>query len=282
VRKLDGQAVFTITEVADAVGVSQQTLRVWEAKKLLNPARSPGGHRLYSDRAVERAKRIADLRREMGWNPAAIATALAGKPDDSSANGMPRHGASLRKARRERGLTLRELAERVDVSASALSALERGEARVSSALVARLADALLIPMGALASSTPPSEAVIREPMRPRTVNKGGVIWEELGSIGGAMEPALLTVPPGEDSGGSYSRAGETFAFLLEGGLDFSLSSAEPREFDLSAGDAITIPARTIFSWCNPDARTARVLWVESLISPDRPPERPKWVPKGAG
>jgi DNA-binding transcriptional MerR regulator/mannose-6-phosphate isomerase-like protein (cupin superfamily) len=269
VRQLDGQAFFTIAEVAEAVAVSQQTLRVWEAKKLLNPARSPGGHRLYSERALERAKQIGDLRREMGWNPAAIATALAGKPDDSSANGVPRHGASLRKARRERGLTLRELAERVGVSAGALSALERGEAPVSSAIVARLADALLIPMAALASSPPPSEAVVREQMRPRTVNRGLVVWEELGPVGGAMEPALLTVPPGEDSGGTYSRAGETFAFLLEGSLVFSLSGADPREFDLGVGDAITIPARTIFSWHNPNHRTARTLWVESLLGGGR-------------
>lgn len=267
-RELDGQTFFTTGEVARAVGVSPQTLRVWEAKMLLKPARSGGGHRLYTESALERARQIAELRREMGWNPAAIATALAGRPDDSSADGAPRHGASLRKARRRRGLTLRELAKRVGLSTAALSALERGEAPVSSAIVARLADALLIPMGALASSPPPNETVIREAMRPRTVNKGGVVWEELGQAGRAMEPALLTVPPAEDSGGNYSRAGETWAFLLEGRLVFSLAREAPRDFDLGAGDAITIPPRVIFSWRNPGRHPARALWVENLVGSD--------------
>jgi DNA-binding transcriptional MerR regulator/mannose-6-phosphate isomerase-like protein (cupin superfamily) len=273
VREVDGQEFFTIGEVAAAVGVSQQTLRVWEARKLLAPARSRGGHRLYTEAALRRAERIAQLRREMGWNPAAIATALAGKPDGSAPNGVPRKGASLRRARRARGLTLRQVAEQVGVSTGTLSAMERGEAPVTSAIVARVADALLIPMGALASSPPPSEAVFREPMRPRTVNKGGVVWEELGPPGGAMEPALLTVPPGEDSGGAYSRAGETFALVLAGKLAFALLGEQEREFVLEPGDAITIPARTSFSWRNPGRGPARAAWVESLAEAAPPPER---------
>src|SRR4051812_13731507 len=65
-----------IGEVAAEVGVSPQTLRVWEEKGLLSPARSTGGHRLYGPAAVGRARQIARLRQERGWNPAAIATAL--------------------------------------------------------------------------------------------------------------------------------------------------------------------------------------------------------------
>src|SRR5947209_3097887 len=126
-RQAEGQEVFTIGEVAAAVGVSHQTLRVWEAKSLLSPSRSAGGQRRYSRETLERARQIAQLRRDTGWNPAAIATALAGRPDTARASGPPRHGADLRRARRARGLTLKELADRIDVSSGTLSALERGE-----------------------------------------------------------------------------------------------------------------------------------------------------------
>ena len=251
-----------IGEAAAAVGVSPQTLRVWEAKGLLSPDRSAGGHRLYGPRALARARRIAQLRQEQGWNPAAIATVLAASPEESA--GPPRSGAEIRRARRARGLSVGELAGQVGVAAGTISALERGEATVSSALVARLADALLVPMGALANAEAPREAVIRPRMRPRTVNAGEVVWEELGAPGRALEPALLTVPPGEGSGDSYSRPGETFAFLLEGRLDFELCSGEARRLQLSPGDAITIPGREVFSWSNPGKVPARALWVESL------------------
>jgi transcriptional regulator with XRE-family HTH domain len=210
-----------------------------------------------------RARQIARLRQERGWNPAAIATALPVSSEEGF--GPLRSGANIRRARRARGLTIREVADRVGVAASTVSALERGEAAVNSALVARLADALLVPMGALASTEAPREAVIRERMRPRTVNAGGVVWEELGAPERALEPALLTVPPGEGSGGSYSRPGETLAFLLEGRLGFELFSGEASELELAPGDAITIPGREVFSWSNSGTDVARALWIECLL-----------------
>jgi len=266
VRHIDGQEFRTISEAAALAGVSAQTLRVWEAKNLLSPSRTRGGQRLYSADAADRAREIAQLRQERGWNPAAIATALAGRPDGSSAGVPPRAGARLRDARKARNMTIKELATSVGVSSAALSALERGEAAESSAIIARIADALLVPMSALASSKAPQEAIIRADTGPTTVNRGGVTWQELGAPGHDMEPAILTVPPGEGSGGSYSRAGETFVLLKDGALAFTLWSPEPRAIELRPGDALTIPTRTRFEWHNPESVTSRALWVESLIT----------------
>ncbi len=265
-RHIDGQDFCTISEAAAAAGVSAQTLRVWETKNLLAPARTPGGQRLYSTDAVNRAREIASLRTDRGWNPAAIATALAGRPDGSKPGGMPRHGARLREARRARRLTIKELAARVGLSSAALSALERGEATVTSSIIARIADALLVPMSALASSRAPQAAVIRVGSGPSTVNHGGVTWQELGASGHDLEPAILTVPPGEGSGGSYSRPGETFVLLRDGALAFTLWSPERTAIELRAEDALTVPARTVFEWHNAGRVTSTALWVESLLS----------------
>jgi DNA-binding transcriptional MerR regulator/mannose-6-phosphate isomerase-like protein (cupin superfamily) len=266
VRHVGGQDFHTISEAAAIAGVSPQTLRVWEAKSLLSPSRTRGGQRLYSADSVNRAREIAQLRQQRGWNPAAIATALAGRPNGSSPGRPPRDGVRVREARKAQGVTIKELASRVGVSPAALSALERGEAAVSSAIIARIADALLVPMSALASSNAPEEAVIRAGEGPSTVNQGGVTWQELGAPGHDLEPAILTVPPGEGSGGSYSRPGETFVVLQEGMLAFTIWSPEPRAIELRPGDALTIPARTTFEWHNPGRVTSRALWVESLIS----------------
>lgn len=265
-RHLGGQDFHTISEAAAIAGVSAQTLRVWEARSLLSPGRTPGGQRLYSVEAVNRARDIAQLRQQQGWNPAAIATALAGRPNGPSTGRSPRQGARLREARKARRVTIKELASRVGVSPAALSALERGEAAVSSATIARIADALLVPMSALASSKAPEEAVIRAGEGPCTVNQGGVTWQELGAPGHDLEPALLTVPPGEGSGGTYSRAGETFVLLQEGVLAFSIWSPGQRAIELGPGDALTIPPRATFDWHNAGRVTSRALWVESLIN----------------
>jgi DNA-binding transcriptional MerR regulator/mannose-6-phosphate isomerase-like protein (cupin superfamily) len=263
-RRHQGQEVCTIGEVATLVGVSQQTLRVWEAKNLLSTVRSPGGQRLYGPDALARAQQIVKLRRSTGWNSAAISTALAARPDGAGASGLPRHGDNLRRARRARNFTLKELSAQVGVSSGTLSSYERGEALISSAITARLADALLVPLSLLGSSTIPREAVFRHGSLPTTVIEGNVVWEELGSQGHDMEPAILTVPPSQNSGGIYSRPGEIFVYVLKGTLTFTFTNTERRVFVVEPNDAITVPARTVFEWGNVGSKAVRALWIESL------------------
>jgi quercetin dioxygenase-like cupin family protein len=162
-------------------------------------------------------------------------------------------------------LTLKELASQVGVSSGTLSSYERGEALISSAIISRLADALLVPLSLLGSSTAPREAVFRGGSLPKTVIEGDVVWEELGSQGHDMEPAILTVPSGENSGGYYSRPGEIFAYVLEGTLSFAVTNEELREIELVAGDAITVPPRTVFEWRNDGSSVVRAIWIESLV-----------------
>lgn len=74
-----------VSEAARLVGVSPSTLRLWERQGLVRPFRSPGGARRYDRRAVEILRQIARLRREEGWNAAAIRDLLgdeSGHADD--------------------------------------------------------------------------------------------------------------------------------------------------------------------------------------------------------
>ena len=58
----DGTAgVYGITVAADLAGMSVQALRLYERKGLLQPVRTPGGTRRYSDNDITRLRRIADL-----------------------------------------------------------------------------------------------------------------------------------------------------------------------------------------------------------------------------
>ena len=59
VESLDAPHLLRIGELSRRVGVSSQVLRAWEARYgLLNPARSSGGFRLYSDSDERRVRRM--------------------------------------------------------------------------------------------------------------------------------------------------------------------------------------------------------------------------------
>lgn len=55
------QAVYVISVAAELAGVHPQTLRIYERRGLLQPARTAGGNRRYSDADIARLRRIAEL-----------------------------------------------------------------------------------------------------------------------------------------------------------------------------------------------------------------------------
>ena len=54
-------AVYVISVAAELAGVHPQTLRIYERKGLLGPARTLGGSRRYSDQDIELLRRIQEL-----------------------------------------------------------------------------------------------------------------------------------------------------------------------------------------------------------------------------
>jgi len=56
-----GRGVYGISVAAELVGMGSQTLRLYEQRGLLEPARSAGGTRRYSTDDLERLRRIAVL-----------------------------------------------------------------------------------------------------------------------------------------------------------------------------------------------------------------------------
>jgi MerR family transcriptional regulator, heat shock protein HspR len=67
---------YMISVAADLVGMHPQTLRMYEAKGLVRPGRTPGGTRLYSDADVERLRLIQRLTTELGLNLAGVEQVL--------------------------------------------------------------------------------------------------------------------------------------------------------------------------------------------------------------
>jgi MerR family transcriptional regulator/heat shock protein HspR len=65
-----------ISVAAELVGMHPQTLRLYEAKGLVRPGRTPGGTRLYSDTDIERLRLIQRLTTELGLNLAGVEQVL--------------------------------------------------------------------------------------------------------------------------------------------------------------------------------------------------------------
>jgi MerR family transcriptional regulator, heat shock protein HspR len=66
------RGVYMISVAAELAGMHPQTLRIYEARGLITPKRSPKNTRLYSLEDVERLRRIQELTGEMGMNLAGV------------------------------------------------------------------------------------------------------------------------------------------------------------------------------------------------------------------
>ncbi len=67
---------YMISVAAELVGMHPQTLRLYEAKGLVRPGRTPGGTRLYSENDLERLRLIQRLTTELGLNLAGVEQVL--------------------------------------------------------------------------------------------------------------------------------------------------------------------------------------------------------------
>ena len=85
------RGVYAISVAAEIVGTGVQNLRVYERRGLVDPARTPGGTRRYSETDLDRLRRIAELL-DAGLNLAGIALVLE----------LEAENARLRAALRER------------------------------------------------------------------------------------------------------------------------------------------------------------------------------------
>src|SRR5437588_13032658 len=66
------RGVFMISVAAELAEMHPQTLRMYEARGLIEPQRSPKGTRLYSRKDVDRLRRIQEMTAELGMNLAGV------------------------------------------------------------------------------------------------------------------------------------------------------------------------------------------------------------------
>lgn len=99
------RGVYGISVTSELSGVSPQTLRLYESRGLLTPARTQGGTRRYSDDDLDRLARIAELLAD-GVNLAGVAQILGLESRntalESDNSQLESDNAELRSRRRQR------------------------------------------------------------------------------------------------------------------------------------------------------------------------------------
>src|ERR1043166_536422 len=83
----DTRALYVISVAAELAGVHPQTLRIYERKGLLAPARTSGRSRRYSDRDIALLRRIQELTNE-GISLLGVQRILALEEELESARGL--------------------------------------------------------------------------------------------------------------------------------------------------------------------------------------------------
>ncbi len=73
---MDERPRYMISVAADIVGMHPQTLRMYESKGLVNPKRTPGNTRLFSEADLDRLRLIQRLTTELGLNLAGVELVL--------------------------------------------------------------------------------------------------------------------------------------------------------------------------------------------------------------
>ncbi len=176
-------------------------------------------------------------------------------------------GERLRQLRKEKGLSIAQLAAASDVPASTVSKIENGLLKPSLVNAINLATALESNLGFLVDRTRTEAArysIVRKGQRTRRhFSEIDMVLEDLnvGFVPGLLEARIGTIDAGSGSGDEYmTHAGEELAHVLAGQVLYDIDGEEYR---LSAGDSLHFKSEIPHRWINDGTEPAQVLWVFS-------------------
>jgi transcriptional regulator with XRE-family HTH domain len=172
-------------------------------------------------------------------------------------------GPKVRQLRRQKNLSLQQLAERAGLSAAAIHKIEHNGMVPTITTLMKLAAALNRSVAYFVDEEPAEPAVlIRSDERRQVFTSKERL--ELAGVSGPyghffMAGAVATMEAGADSGPKpMEHPGEELIFMLDGTMSFEV---EGEEYTLRRGDALHFRTDRPHRWGNPSARPARAIWM---------------------
>ncbi|HSL67756.1 MAG TPA: cupin domain-containing protein [Actinomycetota bacterium] len=172
-------------------------------------------------------------------------------------------GPKLRQLRRQKSLSLQQLADRSGVSAAAIHKIERNGMVPTIATLMKLAQALNRPVAFFVDEDRVEPAVLVAARERKGVftSKRGLVLESISGPYGRflLAGAMATIEPGADSGPrAMEHPGEELVLVLQGSMEFEV---EGELYRLRSGDAIHFRTDRPHRWRNPGARPGRAVWM---------------------
>ena len=160
-------------------------------------------------------------------------------------------GQIIRKFRKEKNLTIKDLAEQVNITSSMLSQIERDLANPSLNTVRGISQALDIPIFKffMEHEDPKSEDfIVRSDNRMQIILDGTNYQLLTPTLNTTIEFMLLTLEPGSKTvTNPTSHNGEEVAYVIEGQIELNLEGSSHL---LDTGDSVKIPPNIRHNWVN--------------------------------
>jgi transcriptional regulator with XRE-family HTH domain len=148
----------------------------------------------------------------------------------------------IKEQRLQKGLTLKELSERTELSISFLSQVERGTTSLAITSLKKIADALNIKITEFFDDTANKNYMVKKTEQKLFQIKGSEFtYARLNGefSGRTLEPILVTLAPNQKQTQKYGHAGEEFYYVLKGFVIFNIDG---KEYVIREGDSIHFPS----------------------------------------
>jgi len=181
-------------------------------------------------------------------------------------------GARLRELRKDRGLSIQELADKVSLSIGMISQIERGLSTPSLRSLRLLAEALEVAVSWFFASpkrhTASRHIVRRADRRKLRLPDVGVVQELLSpNSASKIEIYEVTLESGGSSGpDAYTHEGEKFGLVIEGQMQLLIGNDV---HVLECGDSFHFASTQPHRFENPGSGITRFLWVVAHAEPKR-------------
>ncbi|MFV0426299.1 MAG: helix-turn-helix domain-containing protein [Beutenbergiaceae bacterium] len=177
-------------------------------------------------------------------------------------------GTTVHSMRKQKKLTLTQLAQATGLSPAIISQVERGRANPSFTTLAQIAHGLKIPVGKLLptarqAKSPVVRADERRDLRQATPKgMGHAVYELLvPDLDGALEVLWVVTDPGHDTSDSpFTHGGEEVGVIISGQLEVYLDG---ERFDLRAGDSIRFDSTRPHWFRNTSRRQCVAVWINT-------------------
>ncbi len=173
-----------------------------------------------------------------------------------------RIGAKVKQLRQQRGLTQEELAARTELTKGFISQLERDITSPSIATLMDILEALGTDIASFFRETAQETVVYGadDMFIKESADGSSVRWLVTNAQKNALEPILVTLPPGVSSETDDPHEGEEFGYVLSGGVTLVLGE---KKFRVRKGGSFYFRPARVHYLLNSGKTEARVLWVST-------------------